>query len=92
MVDDNSFNNTPGQRRSRRLLNEININLNELEQVQAKTGNATTDGKNLKNRRRIALAVTLLSVLTVASVVPAVVYSLVTNANNDCMAYTLFYF
>ena len=65
--------------------NKVKVNVDELQQLPASEEAVTTGEGNLMNRRKLGIAAAFVCRLAAASVVPAVVYSIVTNNDNDCI-------
>jgi hypothetical protein len=80
------------KQRSNIPLNEIKVSTDKLQQIPVKALAATKGGGSLTTCQALALAGTLICIAAVASVTPALVYSLKTNNDNNCMFFisTLF--
>jgi hypothetical protein len=73
-------------------LNEININTDELQEIPGQPQTDAMDEGGLMSRRTLALAVVFVCLLTIASVVPAVVYSLMANSSEQSIFSFLLFF
>ena len=60
-------------------------NVDGLPQLGTTEETAVTDGGNFIKRSRLILAVAFICLIAIASVVPALLYSILVNNGDDCM-------